>query len=209
MAIVGDSDVENIPLPLDPVVDDEARQMLQDVLSRITELDRAASDAADREAERAAVLAAGQAVIEDGLTDETIDAVSEAVRPALVRWLEGFGVSGWLAVILAGILLVMLVRWLKANTAAVRSGKTKSVFSQVAAKTAWKGDNAVARQIDRRLYGVDVLKEAQAESQEDEEAQAEMPTQPPAGSDEQTLAGSDEQTLADLQAKIEALKAAK
>ncbi len=174
----GDSDVENIPLPVDPVVDDEARQMLQDVLSRITELDRAASDAAGRAAEREAILAAGQQVIQDGLTDETIDAASAAAQPVLVRWLGEFGVDTFVATVLAIILLVVIVRWLKTNTADVRSGKTKSVFAQAAARTTWKGDDAVARQIDKRLYGIGVLKETQADAEA--ESSPPPPTKPPA-----------------------------
>ncbi|KKM93786.1 hypothetical protein LCGC14_1204940 [marine sediment metagenome] len=229
----GDSDVENIPLPVEPVVDDEARQMLEDVLSRITDLNRAVEEAADREdkraailldnttgnfevpplppimgddgqwvmpgteldraadrdAERAAILAAGKQVIRDGLTDETIDSASTAAQPVLVRWLEGMGVAGWVAVVVVGILLVVLVRWLKTNAADVRSGKTKSVFDRIAASTAWKGDDAVARQITRRLYGVDVLKEAQAEAKE------ELPSQ-----------AIPQPTVADLRAQIVALE---
>ncbi len=189
--IVTISGVEEIeqpaPLPDKPMVDEEARQLLQGVMSRIAELDREANAAADREAERAAILAAGQAVIHDGLTDETIDAASTAAQPVLVRWLEGMGVAGFLAVLIVGILLVIIVRWLKTNTENVRSGKTKSMFGQAAATTAWKGDDAVARQIDRRLYGVGVLKETQAE------AQAEPPSPP-------------QPTVAELQAQIAALK---
>ena len=170
-----------------PVVDAEARKMVQDLLARITELDQAASEATARAAERAAILAAGQAVIQEGLTDETIDAASDAAQPVLVRWLEGMGVAGWVAIVVIGILLFVLVRWLKTNTENVRSGKTKSVFTQAAAKTTWKGDNAAARQIDKWLYGIEVLKETQAETQAEAQAEiaAELPRRtqtPPAGS---------------------------
>ena len=174
----GDSDVENIPLPVEPVVDDEARHLLQDVISRIEELDLAASDAADRETKRAAILAAGQGVIEGGLTDETIDAASEAVQPVLVRWLEGVGVAGFVAIVIVVILLIVIVRWLKTNTADVRSGRTKSVFEKFTAKTAWKGDDAYGRRITQMLYGADLLKETKAEADEDAQTEVTPQTSP-------------------------------
>ncbi len=209
--IVTSSGVEEIPiapLPDKPMVDEEARQLLQGVMSRITELDREANAAADREAERAAILAAGQAVIKDGLTDENIDAAGAAAQPVLARWLEGMGVSGWIAVVVVGILLVVLVRWLKANAADVRSGKTKSVFSQVAAKTPWKGDDVIARHASKLLYGIEVLKETQAEGEADAEAESSLPlpgppTQPT--EDENVMAGWAE--VARLQKEVDALKA--
>lgn len=211
-----DSDVEEIPpvriveedpllalvpdTPV-PVVDDEARQMAHDLLVRLSDLDqrvedRILSDAADRAAAREAILAAGQAVLNDGLTDETIDAASAAVKPGLVRWLEGMGVPVWVAVVVVGILLYLLVRWLKAKTADGRTVQPKPASEQVAAKTAWKGDNALARRKVKMGYGVELIEDIQKEEEAD--AKAELPPAQPSPASRPATA----QELADHNAKI-------
>lgn len=197
----GNEEIEQQTSP-PSVADIVARELLRNVRESIDELDRTVSDANIRAAERAQLFADGQRMIQDGLTDETIDAAAASAQPILVRWFEGMGVSGWIAVVVVGILLIVLVRWLKTNTADVRSGKTKSVFSQLAAKTPWEGDDALARGIDRRVYDVGVLKVVQVEGEMEADAQASAkpPAVDPAVSMESRIAAA-EARVADLEAK--------